>query len=127
MCVAGAPLPHACPAEAPPAMQSGQDDSQKPLPVEVPADEPPPDLSSLRQVIYEQVRTLDSRVIRQMLANHVRECQTPHCPTCSRMHERAIRRRRAMRMLRWRGVAKTIGPQIALQGQAGNQYPGQQL
>lgn len=103
------------------SMTGGSDESLKPH-----ADEVPADLKSIRQAIYEQLLTFDSRVIRQTLVNHIRECQTPHCPTCSRVRERAIRRRLerkalAMRMSRWRGVAKTIGPLITLRNKAADE------
>lgn len=78
----------------------------------------------VRQALYEKLLTLDPKQVREMLANHLRRCTAPSCPTCCRVKERAAlrckqqRQKSEKRMRLWRGVAKSIGPMLALRAQA---------
>ena len=36
----------------------------------------------VRAVLYEKLLSLDPKQVREMLANHVRGCTAPNCPTC---------------------------------------------
>ena len=80
----------------------------------------------VREALYEKLLTLDPKQVREMLANHLRRCTAPSCPTCCRVRERAAQRKQqkhksekhVKRMRLWRGVAKSIGPMLALRAQA---------
>lgn len=78
----------------------------------------------VRQALYEKLLTLDPKQVREMLAYHLRRCTAPSCPTCCRVKERAAlrckqqRQKSEKRMRLWRGVAKSIGPMLALRAQA---------
>ena len=78
----------------------------------------------VRAVLYEKLLSLDPKQVREMLANHVRGCTSPSCPTCCRIRERAALRKQQKqaasekRLRLWRGVAKSIGPMLALRARA---------
>lgn len=80
----------------------------------------------VREALYEKLLTLDPKQVREMLAYHLRRCTAPSCPTCCRVRERAAQRKQqkhksekhVKRMRLWRGVAKSIGPMLALRAQA---------
>ena len=77
----------------------------------------------VRAALYEKLLSLDPKEVREMLANHVRGCTAPSCPTCCRIRERAAQRKQQRqksekRMRLWRGVAKSIGPMLALRARA---------
>ena len=73
----------------------------------------------VRAALYEKLLSLDPKQLREMLVNHVRRCTSPSCPTCCRIRERAAQRKQQRqnsekRLRLWRGVAKSIGPMLAL-------------
>ena len=77
----------------------------------------------IRAVLYEKLLSLDPKQVRKMLANHVKGCTAPSCPTCCRIRERAAQRKQRRqnsekRLRLWRGVAKSIGPMLALRARA---------
>ena len=78
----------------------------------------------VRAVLYEKLLSLDPKEVREMLANHARGCTAPSCPTCCRIRERAALRKQQKqaasekRLRLWRGVAKSIGPMLALRARA---------
>ena len=77
----------------------------------------------VRAALYEKLLSLDPQQVREMLANHLRRCTAPSCPTCCRVRERAVHRKQQRqksekRMRLWRGVAKSIGPMLALRARA---------
>ena len=78
----------------------------------------------VRAALYEKLLSLDPKQVREMLANHVRGCTAPSCPTCCRIRERAALRKQQRqaasekRLRLWRGVAKSIGPMLALRVRA---------
>ena len=78
----------------------------------------------VRAVLYEKLLSLDPKQVREMLANHVRGCTAPNCHTCCRIRERAALRKQQRqaasekRLRLWRGVAKSIGPMLALRARA---------
>ena len=77
----------------------------------------------VRAVLYEKLLSLDPKQVREMLVNHVRRCTAPSCPTCGRIRERAAQRKQQRqnsekRLRLWRGVAKSIGPMLALRSRA---------
>ena len=77
----------------------------------------------VRSALYEKLLSLDPKQVREMLAYHLRRCTTPSCPTCNRVRERAAQRKQQRqksekRMRLWRGVAKSIGPMLALRARA---------
>ena len=78
----------------------------------------------VREALYEKLLTLDPKQVREMLANDLRRCTAPSCPTCCRVKERAAlrckqqRQKSEKRMRLWRGVAKSIGPMLALRARA---------
>ena len=77
----------------------------------------------VRAALYEKLLSLDPKQVREMLANHLRRCTAPSCPTCCRVRERAVHRKQQIqksekRMRLWRGVAKSIGPMLALRARA---------
>ena len=78
----------------------------------------------VRAALYEMLLSLDPKQLREMLMNHVRRCTSPtSCPACCRIRERAAQRKQqrqhSERRLRlWRGVAKSIGPMLALRARA---------
>ena len=73
----------------------------------------------VRAVLYEKLLSLDPKQVREMLANHVRGCTAPSCPTCCRIAQRKQQRQNSEKRLRlWRGVAKSIGPMLALRARA---------
>ena len=59
----------------------------------------------VRAVLYEKLLSLDPKQVREMLANHVRGCTAPSCPTCCRIRERAALRKqqRQLAALAWCG------------------------
>ena len=74
----------------------------------------------VRAALYEKLLSLDPKQVREMLANHVRGCTSPNCPTCCKIRERAAQRKqqRQHSAKRLRGVAKSIGPMLALRARA---------
>ena len=73
----------------------------------------------VRAALYEKLLSLDPKQVREMLANHVRGCTAPSCPTCCRIAQRKQQRQNSEKRLRlWRGVAKSIGPMLALRVRA---------
>ena len=77
----------------------------------------------IRAAVYEKLLIFDPQKVREMLANHLRRCTAPSCPTCCRVRERAAQRKQQRQksekhMRLWRGVAKSIGPMLALKARA---------
>ena len=77
----------------------------------------------VRAALYEKLLSLDPKQLREMLVNHVRRCTSPSCPACCRIRERAAQRKQQRqhsekRLRLWRGVAKSIGPMLALRARA---------
>ena len=77
----------------------------------------------VRLALYERLLSLDPKQVREMLAYHLRRCTAPSCPTCCRVRERAAHRKlqrekSQARLRQWRGVAKSIGPMLALRARA---------
>ena len=77
----------------------------------------------VRAALYEMLLSLDPKQLRKMLTNRVRRCTSPSCPACCRIRERAAQRKQRRqnsekRLRLWRGVAKSIGPMLALRVRA---------
>ena len=79
----------------------------------------------VRAALYAMLLSLDPKQLREMLMNHVRRCTSPtSCPACCRIRERAALRKQQRqaasekRLRLWRGVAKSIGPMLALRARA---------
>ena len=99
---------------------SADEPEPAPLAPGVPYEDP------VRRALYDYLLSLVTSVVRQLLAQHMRQCPTPSCcPACVRVRERIARRKHerkerelAKRISRWRGVVKSIGPLFASRARA---------
>ena len=76
-----------------------------------------PESNAIRLALRIRALQLPPDTVRQLLRAHVRTCDQPSCPICKALYQRAVCRRAAKRQAairRWRGVAKSIGPMLAL-------------
>ena len=72
---------------------------------------------AIRLALRIRALQLPPETMRQLLREHVRTCDQSSCQICQTLHQRAACRRVAKRQAavrRWRGVAKSIGPMLAL-------------
>ena len=71
-------------------------------------------------LLREVLMRIPANQIKGLLCRHVEDCRNPSCSFCTNLRTRTTTRRHMIqkkkqeRLRRWRGVAKAIGPIVAL-------------